>query len=177
MWTDIRQEIERARQELGLTPAQFRPLGLAEWPAVEKRTAEAFCQLTPTNRQPTWLWNQLKPELPSAFFDLEGLSWAVVKELLQPTDEVFLFASDGDKWWWHRGTGSAAEQVAIKLSRNSAHLDEWSIVDQHFRWLLCLTHHDELVAAGPFMVQRLRQLANKLKRPLRFYPAIARPAK
>ena len=37
MWTDIRKEIERARKVLELSPEQFRPLGLGEWPAVEKR--------------------------------------------------------------------------------------------------------------------------------------------
>lgn len=176
MWTDIRQEIERLRQKLALTPEQFRPLGLTEWPAVEKRTVEAFCQLRPENRQPRWLWNQLEPKLPSAFFDLDGLSWAVIKDLFKSTDEVFLFASDGDKWWWYRGVGPAVGQVVIKLGQNSAHLDEWGIADQHYRWLLCLTHHDDLVAAGPLMVQRLRKLADQLQRRIRVYPAIARPA-
>ncbi|WP_410503617.1 DUF6756 family protein [Hymenobacter sp. CRA2] len=177
MWTDIRQEIERVRRELGLTVEQFRPLALTEWAAVERRATEAFCQLTPENRQPTWLWNQLKPEMTSAFFTLEGLSWASIANLFVPIDAVFFFASDGDKWWWYRGSGLATCALAAKLSQNSAHLDEWGIIDQHYRWLLCLTHHDDLVAAGQPMVQRLEQLAAGLLKPLRLYPAMARPAR
>jgi hypothetical protein len=168
MWTDIRQEIERARRELGLTPVQFRPLGLAEWPAVEKRVNATFADPNYKSRQAVLLWTRLRPDLPrtglsdvDAAVDEEKLQ--LLRALRQPDEPVFFFAQEGisdPKIWWYQARSPAAWTIVEALGPQARRLQEWGVVDCQYQWILFINHSDHMLFCGTALIERLRNVAS-----------------
>jgi hypothetical protein len=65
MWTPLRKEIEQIRKDLGLTDAQFRPLGLHDWQAIEGKIFQTFCKPPQPKSKPIWLWEYFKLDTAS----------------------------------------------------------------------------------------------------------------
>lgn len=175
MWTDIRQEIERARRELGLTPTQFRALGLTEWPGVEKQMYQEFTEQPGEPIQWTWPWDRATTAKPFASVWLEtGWPHDLLPELVVP-DELCFVCFDGEtKAWWYQGTVAAIVAVSAEIQHC-----EIGVLSKHYDWLLYISHHDVLYALGEPMAIQLQQVAAQLAQPLqlRYRPAIARPAR
>jgi hypothetical protein len=96
MWTAVRQEIERERKALGLTPAQFSPVGMSEWDRIARKVEAAFREpVVPAKRRPL-LWTQLRPELPTAVLADSG-SEKTLPQLRPPwaaEEPLFFFAKE-----------------------------------------------------------------------------------
>ncbi|RTQ51537.1 hypothetical protein EJV47_06990 [Hymenobacter gummosus] len=158
MWTDIRREIERVRQELGLTPEQFRPLGLTEWPAVEKRMRLTFGETGGPIAQRAWLWEQYPVKQPTAELAYDYTQPAAqVAELICGTASCFVFVDDvrneRQKLWWYQGSATA-----ILALLDEIRCTRIGLLDKHFEWMLYLDHHDAILGYGAPMVERMQQL-------------------
>jgi hypothetical protein len=172
MWPFLRQEVARACRDLTITPADFKPLSANEWHAVEEKTYSEFCEIQ-LNYRPTWIWNDLSLKHPVASLAIDFWSEPLLTKFLDPTDRVFLFVNETyretDKYWWYEGTVAAVQAVLDEVEG----LDEWTIIDKKYQWLLCCTHHDVLVGSGEYIAEVVRQYANKSGRAheLHFKPA------
>lgn len=158
MWPLLRKEIERARHALRLTDTNFLPLSAIEWKQVEETVYSQFCKINSTQR-PIWLWDSLNTLSPVIKLSLDYWTEPVLTQLLQPMRRVFLYVSEvykgQEKFWWYEGTVAAIQAVLQEVKG----LDEWGVVDKKYNWLLCSTHHDDLVGSGEQIVNAMKQLA------------------
>lgn len=163
MWEthDIRQELERARKELKLTEAQFRPLGLTEWPAVEKRMYLEFTVQTGKLARWRWPWAHPTPKKPHAWlpFDCQD-PVEQLPRLVDPNETYFVFFEDTvneqTKFWWYQGQIDAIVAVI-----NDIWFCEIGLMSKHYEWLLYLDHHDSTIGIGAPMVARIQQLTTQ----------------
>jgi hypothetical protein len=160
MWNDygIRPEIERARKTLALTLEQFRPLGLTEWPAVEKRMYLEFTVQTGKLARWSWPWAQPTDHMPEAALAFEYAELATyLPSLIDRNEKCFVFfegvAREQTKFWWYECCTETLLAVMDELWGC-----EIGIMDKHYRWLLMLTHHDILVGIGTPVAERLQRL-------------------
>jgi hypothetical protein len=175
MWTDIRQEIERARKHLELTPEQFRPLGLTEWPAVEKQMYLEFTNQVGELAKWTWPWEQATPYKPLTAVSPET-DWPheLLPQLVAADESCFVCFDGETKAWWYQGSIQAIVAISAEIR-----LCEIGVLSKHYEWLLYINHHDVLYAIGEPMSIRLLQLSLKIGQQDKVHqrPAIARPAK
>lgn len=167
MWTAIRQEIERVRQELQLTPKQFRPVGSAEWARIERKVEAAFREpVTPAKRQPL-LWTQLRPELARTSLSDAYSDETTLPRLRTPwadEERLFFFAQEfpeRDKTWWYHTDGSSAWQWLEYWWQKPKPVHEWGLIDAKYRWALFVTHADHILFCGEPLVSRVRQMGQQ----------------
>jgi len=165
MWTDLRQEIEQARQALGLSERDFAPLPYTtDWRQLEETLYRTFCVLDhPTNR-PRWLWDAFKPGAYA--LSNEEAPLATLLTLVDEEEQVWLMVNDAeDKFWFYQG-----RREAVRVVLNECyHLDEIYLLSKKYEWLLCLNHHDVLYGVGTPMRERLQARA---ARPVIYRDAI-----
>ncbi len=159
MWTALRKEIEKIRRQLQIADGDFAPLPVTtDWNRLEENIYRAFCRIDHPTARPVWLWERLKvdkysigaPDGPCTMLD----------KLVDAHERVWLMVNEsterGDVFWFYEGRIRAIQQVI----NESCHLDEFYIVSRKYEWLLCLNHHDVLIAAGDVMAKRLRAYRN-----------------
>ena len=163
MWTDIRQEIERARQDLGLTPEQFRAVGADEWPRIGRKVEAAFREpVMPAKRRPL-LWTQVRPSFARVLLSDRDADETTLPKLRTPwADEapLFFFAQEffgENKTWWYRTTGATAWQLLEYLWLKPKLVQEWGIIDRKYRWALFVTHSDDIIFCGEPLVSNVQQ--------------------
>jgi hypothetical protein len=172
MWPFLRQEVVRACRDLCISSADFKPLSADEWYAVEEKTYSKFCRIQ-LKQRPTWMWDALNSKHPVASLVVDFWAEPLLTTLLDPTQRVFLYLNETyrgtDKYWWYDGTVAAVQAVLEEVEG----LDEWTLVDKKYQWLLCFTHHDVLVGSGKHIAEQLRLYAEKSGRipELHFKPA------
>lgn len=156
-WSFLRSEIEQARHRLNLSERQFRPLSITEWSGLEEQIYQRFCQLTNPVVRPTWMWSCLKQDsawLPSTVED----PMQVLSTLIPADEYVWLLlnetVNENVKYWFYEGEIGPIVQVLME----ACGVDEVILVSKRLEWLVCLNHHDALVASGKNMPTRLRAL-------------------
>ncbi|RYU79546.1 DUF6756 family protein [Hymenobacter persicinus] len=157
MWTDLRIEIEKIKAELLIPETAFRALKLNEWQGLEEKIYQQFCHLNHPTARPTWMWTRFKLDtawLPYAeHYPAEYLS-----KLVEADEHVWILlnetVNEHGKFWFYEGLIGAAQQIIAE----SSYIDEVLVVSKKLKWLLCITHHDDLGATGEKMPDKLRQL-------------------
>ncbi|MBF9143249.1 DUF6756 family protein [Hymenobacter properus] len=154
MWSDLRAEIDQARQRLQLSEQDFAPLPCTtNWAKLEENLYHVFCRLDHPTARPVWLWERFRPGAVGLVCDDE--CHTRLTSLVDPGEVVWLVLNEtvnmGDKFWFYQGTPRAIGRVLAECY----YLDEIYLVSKKYAWLLCLNHHDVLFGVGPPMQERL----------------------
>jgi hypothetical protein len=159
MWTPLRQEIEKTRTEFHLQD-NLKPVGLNEWKDIEDRLYDNFAIITSHRSRPTWIWERLKVE--NFGMATYGQPYQFLNRLIDANTELFLLlnetVNERDKFWIYQGTIEPIE----KLLEETVGIDEVIMIDKKYNWILCINHHDSIIAGGQQMVDRLKNLQTKL---------------
>lgn len=165
MWTDIRQEIERTRRELALTPEQFRPVGANDWSGIQRRMEEAFREPVPPAKRRPLLWTQLRSGLARtllSYLDGDETTLPKLRAVWQAAEPVFFFGREsvqnGKIWWYQTDTVTAGYLLEHLWLRNGR-LEEYGFTDRKYRWALFVTHSDDIIFCGEPLVGQIQQLA------------------
>jgi hypothetical protein len=155
MWTNLRKEIEKLRKEFGLTEIQFQPIGPNEWQGIEDKIYDTFCKLTHYKSRPVWLWEHFK--LDTFSISREHL-YIYLDRLIDNNEVVWFFVNEtvneADKFWFYQGQVKPIQAIIAE----AFYLDEIYLVSKKYKWLICINHHDVLIATGQTMTDKLRQL-------------------
>jgi hypothetical protein len=154
MWSDLRAEIEQARQRLQLSEQDFVPLPFTtNWAKLEENLYQVFCRLDHPTARPRWLWERFRPGAVGLVCNDEPHTR--LTSLVEPEEVVWLVLNEtvnmGDKFWFYQGTPRAIGRVLAACS----YLDEMYLVSKKYSWLLCLNHHDVLFGIGSPMQEKL----------------------
>ncbi|UOQ51600.1 DUF6756 family protein [Hymenobacter cellulosivorans] len=154
MWSDLRAEIDQARQQLQLSEQDFAPLPFTtHWAKLEENLYQAFCRLDHPTVRPLWLWERFRPGAVGLVCDDEPHTR--LTSLVDPGEVVWLMLNEtvnmGDKFWFYQGTPRAIGRVLAECY----YLDEIYLISKKYSWLLCLNHHDVLFGIGAPMQERL----------------------
>jgi hypothetical protein len=163
MWTDLRKEIETIRKDFSLTDIQFRPLGLSEWQGIEDKIYQTFCKLTHYKSRPVWLWENFK--LDTFSVSTEHKPYHYLDKLIDDTETVWFFVNEtvneADKFWFYQGQVKPIETIIAE----ACYIDEFYLVSKKYDWLICINHHDVLIATGLTMPDKLRQFEISINQP------------
>jgi len=144
----VLDELERARSELALSPADLAPLPAAEARAVVGQVLEAFVR-EPSAR---WWWDHLtKPALGASFHD--GRAFARLMRILPVGQEKAWFIVEPDELPFAVYSASAR---AIEQVLGECPAFEYYVVGPGMDWLVCENHHGVLKAVGAGAESRLR---------------------
>lgn len=154
-WENLRAEIENIIRDNNIAPCDFKILGTHDgWDKIEERIYHTFCKLDDPKIRPIWLWE---------FFKLDTSSLVVkppfelLEQMIDPTEEVWFFVNGyKDKFWFYQGRIKAIRKVILE----SCYIDELYLASKKYEWLLCINHHDYLIATGSIMAEKLRNLSN-----------------
>jgi hypothetical protein len=151
MWTELRQEIEKARHRLGLPDAAFAPLPYTtNWHQIEETIYHTFCTLHHPTVRPRWLWEYFRPGAYA--LDSEDDPLATMVALVAADEQVWLMVTEDDKFWFYQGQSAAIHAVLNEC----AYLDEIYLLSKKYEWLLCLNHHDVVYGIGGPMREQLK---------------------
>lgn len=162
-WSDIRAEIMQLKTELNLNDAEFRALSPYEDnQGIEETIYQTFCQFEDGKTPPTWLWLSFKQEVYSADFLLDAPE-SYLPTLIDPTETIWLGAlsslQEKSKIWFYEGQILPIQKVLSEIQ----FFDEFYFVSKKYEWLICINHHDTLIATGGEMPKRLKMLCESLR--------------
>jgi len=154
MWSDLRAEIEQARQRLQLSEQDFAPLPFTtDWTRLEERIHRAFCRLDHPTTRPRWLWEHLRAGAVGLVCEDEPHT--LLTSLVDPEETVWLMLDEtvnfGDKFWFYQGTPHAIRSILTECY----YLDEVYLISRKYTWLLCVNHHDVVYGIGSPVQERL----------------------
>ncbi len=156
MWTNLRKEIEKICKELSISNSQFQPLRMKEWEEIENKIYQTFCKLTYYKSQPVWLWNHFK--LNTFSISTEKKSYHYLNQLIDNNEFVWFFVNETInetcKFWFYQGQVNTIQTIIAE----SIYIDEVYLVSKKYDWLICINHHDILIATGDTMAEKLKQL-------------------
>ena len=157
MWTPLRIEIEKIRHNFSITDAQFTPIALNEWQAVERSIFDKFVKTGPGRQLPVWLWGNFKMDSYALQIKSPG---GILSELIDQDELVWFFVNETvdekDKFWYYRGFVKYIE-VIINEAQS---LDELNWVSKKFEWMICFNHHNFLIATGSQMPEKLKAIVD-----------------
>jgi len=92
--------------------------------------------------------------LDTAFSNVK-LPFVYLDQLIDPSQEILFFVNgDKDKFWFYKGKVKAIQTVIAE----SSYMDELYLASMKYDWLICINHHNCLIATGNLMPDRLRNL-------------------
>jgi hypothetical protein len=152
-WTGLRSAISKAISDKGLLEADFRPLSVHEnCERVEEKIYHEFCTLTHPAARPRWPWTAFKqdtfslsclPNRPECYLD----------KLVDGDETVWYAVNEGDKFWFYEGKIKSIQTII-----DETWFDEFCVISKKYAWLICVNHHDSLIATGDIMPDKLRKL-------------------
>ena len=161
MWTNVRKEIEKICRDFDLRDTQFQPVGLNDWQGVEDKIYQTFCKLTHHKSRPVWLWEHFK--LDTYSISTEQMPYQYLDKLVDDNEIVWFFVNEtvkeADKFWFYQGQVKPIQTVIAE----ACYIDELYLVSKKYDWLLCINHHDILIATGQIMPAKLRELERSNK--------------
>ncbi len=156
MWTDLRKEIETIRKDFSLTENQFQPLRQNDWKEIEEKVYQTFCKLTHYKSRPIWLWEYFK--LDTASVSTEQRPYLYLDKLIDNNETVWFFINEtvkeNHKFWFYQGQVKPIQKIIAE----SSYIDELYLVSKKYDWLLCINHHEIIIATGQTMPEKLKQL-------------------
>lgn len=154
-WKDSRAEIDSIIKDQKISPDQVRRLSITEnWQKIEERIYQTFCTLDHPIERPVWLWTCFKLDVFSVTaerpYDLLDL-------LIDKNEMVWFFVlGDKNKLWFYEGFVSPIKRI---IAESTYAIDEIYLASKKYQWLICINHHDDLIATGELMPDKLRKLS------------------
>jgi hypothetical protein len=152
-WENLRADIESIIKDKGLSANDFKALSTHDdWKGIEQRIYDTFCRLDYPTQRPIWLWEYFKLD---TFSTLVNHPYKLLTQLIDNDEKVWYFINgDEGKLWFYEGKIKIIETVI----EESSYIDELYIASKKYQWLICINHHDSLIATGQIMPNKLRQL-------------------
>ena len=161
MWTNLRIEIKNICKAFDFTDSEFKSLGLNDWQEIEENIYRVFCKQTHYKYRPVWLWEYFK--LDTFLVSTEQKPYLFLDRLIDNTDTVWFFVNEtvneSHKFWFYQGQVKPIQKIIAE----SCYIDELYLVSKKYDWLLCINHHDILIATGQTMPEKLKDLATNPK--------------
>ena len=158
MWTNLRKEIEAMRSKFLFTDSQFKPVGLNDWQIIENNIIKTFCKSKYYKSQPVQLWEYFKSDSYSIKIERPT---DFLEKLMDGNETIFFFINDtingGNKFWFYTGQIKSIQTIIDE----AYYIDELYFASKKYDWLICINHHDFLIATGQTMPDRLRALTSK----------------
>lgn len=155
MWTPLRQEIEKIRKDFDLT-GKIVPVGLSEWRSIEDKVYDTFCRIPHNHSRPVWIWENLKVERIG--INPEKHAYLLLDKIIDKDEQLFLLlnetVNEADKFWIYESTVQPIQTVISEISG----IDEVTIVDKKFSWILCVNHHNAIIGGGDKVIKKLRKI-------------------
>lgn len=149
----VKDEVERAKQELGLTDSDIRLLPDAEGFRVFSTALSQF--VASGNRR--WWWEDFNlPATRIGFPDSSLGLQLLVKIVPSAEDKVWLIIEDDQLPFF---PVCEANTTIIQAVIGECYHHEYYIIAKDFSWLVCDTHHNEIIAIGQQVEANLRQYA------------------
>lgn len=156
-WTSLRAEIAQIIKSTNTPEKEFRSLSIYDdWNKIEEKIYHSFCQPYYTKQRNNWFWNFFKldtfslsnlPERPEKYLD----------KLIDETESIWFVINETvneiDKLWFYEG-----KIKTIQMIINESWFDELYLISKKYEWLICINHHDTLIATGEKATIRLKQL-------------------
>ena len=152
-WESLRADIESIIKDNKLSSTSFKALSIHDdWKAIEENIYHTFCRLDHPTQRPVWLWENFKLDTFSIAVDQ---SFKLLDQLVDIDETVWFFMNgDRDKLWFYEGNVKAIMTVIGE----SSYIDEIYVASKKYQWLICINHHDDLIATGQIMPDKLRGL-------------------
>jgi hypothetical protein len=155
MWTPLRTEILEICGRLNIPEERFRPVPLQDWQSIEMQALEKFCY--PNNAGA--IWERLKDDTyvvqPQYNYPFDQLS-----KCIDRSEKIWLFLDEAvsgrNKYWFYEGY----IQDIVTVLHETTQINEVYLVSKKYEWLLCVYHHDAIIAAGNNMVRKLMAMEN-----------------
>ncbi len=159
-WSSLRMEIANVIREKGIKEEDFHSLSIHEnWKNIEEKIYQTFCQLSHPTQRPAWLWSNLKHDY-YIISDLKERPETYLHHLVDKDEIVWYFANEtineGEKFWFYEG-----KVEAIQIIIDETWFDELFLVSKKYKWLICINHHDALIATGNEMTTKMKLLDSK----------------
>lgn len=154
-WEDLRTEIENIVKENNIAPSDFKTLSIHdEWHTIEEGIYHTFCKLDHPTIRPIWLWEYFKLD---TFHLAVTPPFEIIEQIIDPSEDVWFFVNgDKDKFWFYQGKVRAIRTVVLE----SSYIDELYLASKKYEWLICINHHNYLIATGKIMAEKLRNLSD-----------------
>jgi len=152
-WEDLRADIDHIIKAQNLSQTEFRSLDIhSDWETIEESIYHVFCKLDHPTQRPIWLWEYFKLD---TFGVTNEQPFKYLSKLVDNDESVWFFVNgDKDKFWFYEGKINSI----VTVIEESSYIDELYIASKKYNWLICINHHDDLIATGQTMPDRLRQL-------------------
>ena len=157
MWTELRKEIEQIIHDHSITDKDFRPVAIDQWQNIQEKIYNTFCKFISLSEQPEWLWEYFKQDTHSISFNY-NYPFDQLSKLVDNSETVWLFlnetVSEKTKFWFFEGYIKTIDLVL----RESCYIDEVYVASKKYEWLICINHHDVLIATGKVMPDKVREI-------------------
>ncbi|MBL7731281.1 MAG: hypothetical protein JNM88_08895 [Chitinophagaceae bacterium] len=164
MWTDLRQNIEVIRLDKNIPEEKFKPVDTLSWQEIQQKIISTFCHIDSHKDNPNWLWENFKLDTYSVRLE-RNFPFDSFLQFTDNSETVWLLINDTHnertKFWLYEGQ---IKPVVFVLNQSVA--SEVYIVSKKYDWLLCINHHDFLIATGLYMPGKLKQLEKQTILPL-----------
>jgi hypothetical protein len=153
MWTPLRQEILRICELFGIPKERFKQVPIHEWQNIQDKILQTFCHTDLSGP----IWERLKFDSFAVQFNynypFDQLSYLV------PEAEVIWLClnetvKERNKYWFFEGHINDI----IAVLNESQIVDEVYIASRKYEWLLCVNHHNVIIATGNLMTMKLMTL-------------------
>ncbi len=152
----MRADIENIIKDSKLSPTDFRALSIYDdWKTIEENIYHKFCKLDNPTQRPIWLWEYFKLD---TFSIVVEQPYKFLDQLVDSEEAVWFFVNgEKDKFWFYEGKIKAI----VTVIEESSYIDELCLASKKYDWLICVNHHDDLIATGQMIPRKLRQLKTK----------------
>lgn len=156
-WSDLRAEINNVLEAKKFSAEEFRALSIHDdWEEIEKKIYTTFYNLPYLNQKPNFLWTDFKYETFSVS-DLKYRPEYYLDKLIPEHEKVWYLVNETinetTKYWIYEG-----KIKNIQIITDETWFEELFIVSKNYEWLICIDHHDTLIATGSKMKEKLKDL-------------------
>ncbi len=135
----------------------FRALSPHEnWYEIQQNIIKTFCVPAYQHQKPAWLWNGLKSDYVS-FSDFPGWPEEHLDKIIEPGELIWFIVNETineqTKFWLYEGKINTILEIIQEI-----HFDELYFISKKYEWLICINHHDYLIATGGDMPDKLVKL-------------------
>lgn len=156
MWTNLRQNIETIRQTNSIAENDFKLLNITSWPQIQENIFSTFCNVRSRKDKFSWLREDFKQQTYSIHFD-RNYPFDALLQLVDNSENVWLFVNETinekNKFWFYEGK---IKSIVFVLGESL--VNEVYVASKKYDWLLCINHHDVLIATGGDMPEKLKRL-------------------
>ena len=151
-WESLRADIESIIKDKKLSVTDFKALSVHDdWKEIEEHIYHTFCKLDHPTQRPIWLWEYFKLD---TFSIMVKQPYKLLDQLVDSEETVWFFVNgDKDKFWFYEGKVEAI----VTVIEESTYIDELYLASKKYQWLICINHHDDLIATGQIMPDKLRE--------------------